>query len=375
MSVLSAENKQLLDSSVDKYLADHYAFEDRKNLVESGLGYSQQHWRQFADLGWLSIPFAEELGGIGGSIPDTLYIMQAFGKALVVEPFVSSVGLAGQAIALGTNAGLREAVIPEIISGASVACVAFEEPGSRGNPGCVALKAEKNGSRYRLTGEKISVINAPQARYIAVSARTSGALTDREGISLFLLDTDKQGLAMESYRTLDGHRAANIAFDALVGEEQLLTEEGAGYPLLDKVVQQGILMLCAEAVGIMGALLEVTREYTSTRKQFGMPLAGFQVLRHRMADMYIAYQGASSLLSETVAQLENGKLLSGAAISVLKVQVNKAARYIGDSAIQLHGGIGMTDELNVGHYVKRLVAISLMFGNTDFHLKRIWDAA
>ena len=374
MSLLTEDNKNLLDASVEKYLAQNYAFDRRQKLVASEVGYGDANWQTFADLGWLAIPFPEDQGGVGGDVYDTLRLMNAFGKWLVVEPFVSSVGLVGQAIGLSSNKALKESVLTEIIAGQAIACLASEEQDSRGNPCNVSLTAEKKADAYRLKGSKVAVMNAPQARYILLSARTGGEQCERQGVSLFLIDADSDGVALTSYPTVDGHRAANIQVDLMVPASQMLTAEGEGSALLEQVVHQGLVMLCAEAVGIMKSLLDDTIEYTSARKQFGMPLAAFQVLRHRMANMYIAYESASCLLTKTLSDIEAADKPMSAIVSALKVQTNQSGRYIGDSAIQLHGGIGMTDELKVGHSVKRLIAINMILGNSDYHLKQLWSS-
>ncbi|NKI15907.1 pimeloyl-CoA dehydrogenase small subunit [Spongiibacter sp. KMU-166] len=374
MTALNTELKQQLDDTIAQFLDNEYDFPARQSLVASEEGYSREHWRAFAELGWLGIPFAEQHGGIGGAFTDTLEMMRLFGKHLVVEPFASTVGMVGGAIAQGSNRHLKEECLSRLIAGEVIGALAMEEPGSRGNPALVNMTAQPlaKGGEYRLRGEKICVLNAPQADFLLVSARTSEEQSDTDGISLFLVETDREGVQLTSYPTVDGHRAANIKFDVELGLENMLSEEGQGYPLLIQAVDNGLLMLCAEAVGIMEALLDTTVEYTNTRKQFGVPLSTFQVLRHRMADMFIEYQRTSALLDTVVLSQSAGGSVDRRSLHLLKAQVGHSGRLVGDAAIQLHGGMGMTDELIVGHYVKRLIAIGQLLGNVNFHLQQAW---
>ena len=377
---LNTELKQQLDDTIEQFLNKQYDFPARQSLVVSREGYSREHWRAFAELGWLGIPFAEQYGGIGGAFTDTLTMMRLFGRHLVLEPVVSTVGMVGSAIAQGTNQRLKEECLPRLIAGEVIGALALEEPGSRGNPAFVSVTAQPldpaeghaQGGGYRLRGEKICVLNAPQADYLLVSARTSGEQLDTDGISLFLVEAGREGVQLNSYPTVDGHRAANISLDVELGPESMLTAAGQGYPVLAQAVDNGLLMLCAEAVGIMQALLDTTVEYTNTRKQFGVPLSTFQVLRHRMVDMFIEYQRTNALLDAVVLSLPAGAIVDRRSLHLLKAQVGHSGRIVGDAAIQLHGGMGMTDELIVGHYVKRLVAIGQLLGNADVHLQQAW---
>jgi alkylation response protein AidB-like acyl-CoA dehydrogenase len=384
MAALNTELKQQLDDTIEQFLSKQYDFPARQSLVVSQEGYSKEHWRTFAELGWLGIPFAEQYGGIGGAFTDTLKLMHLFGRHLVLEPVVSTVGMVGSAIELGTNQRLKEECLPRLIAGEVIGALALEEPGSRGNPAFVGVTAQPldhaaghaqgaaPGGGYHLRGEKICVLNASQADYLLVSARTSGAQLNTDGISLFLVEAGREGVQLTTYPTVDGHRAANIMLDVELGPESMLSEAGQGYPILAHAVDNGLLMLCAEAVGIMQALLDTTVEYANTRKQFGVPLSTFQVLRHRMVDMFIEYQRTSALLDAVALSLPAGAIVDRRSLHLLKAQVGHSGRIVGDAAIQLHGGMGMTDELIVGHYVKRLVAIGQLLGNADFHLQQAW---
>ena len=305
---------------------------------------------------------------------DTVAMLQLFGKSLVVEPLISTIGLVGAALESGANDALKETVLPQLIAGEAVASLAWEESDSRGNPACVSTSVEPLAEGFRLRGEKVMVLNGCQADYLLVSARSDGNPFDENGISLFLVDSNAPGVSVQAFPTVDGHRAANISFDVVVPADRILTEQGDGYAALKQAINSGILMLCSEAIGIISALLDTTVEYTSARKQFGVPLAVFQVLRHRMADMYIAYQQASALLDVVVEEAVADDPNFEQSLIALKAFVGQAGKQVADDAIQLHGGMGMTDELNVGHYAKRLFVINQLFGNTDVQLKQLWQS-
>ena len=375
MLFLAPDLKKQLEATVEKFLSERYGFEQRQEIVASDTGYCANNWQQFAELGWLSVPFEEQYGGANGNVFDTIDMLKMFGRALVVEPFISTLGLVGTAIQASDNQHWKEALIPQFISGEKIGALAFEEMGSRGNPACIRTTAVPEGNGYRLQGKKIAVLNAPQADVLLVSARTSGELTDRTGISLFLIPLDQAGITLEAYTTVDGHRAANIEFDLQVSEEALLTDAGEGYPVLSRAIEHGMLMLSAEAIGIMQMLLDTTVEYTNTRHQFKVPLSTFQVLRHSMADMFVELHRADALLENLAEQLSAGNGYSETQLRILKAQVARSGRTVGASAIQLHGGMGMTDELIVGHAVKRLATISQLLGNADFHLKQLWSSS
>lgn len=372
MNLLSNDQRQLLNNTINKYFSEDYDFDSRQSLANSDLGYSAHHWSCFAEFGWLSIPFSESLGGLGGTTVDLAHLTRAMGSSLAVEPLLSTVVLAGQLIANGTNESVKDRVISEIISGESIAALAFEEPQSNGNFTNVKVAAVAEGQQIRITGEKISVLNAPQTRYIIVSVRMSGKAMDGDGIGLVLIDTELVELNMTEYKTVDGHQAANIQFDTLIGTEYVIAGSNRAMALLTNAVTQAILLTSAEAIGIMQYLLDTTTQYVTERKQFGVPLTSFQVLRHKLADMMIALHSAESLLEDLLHQFSLEGALSQENCSILKVKIGSAGRLIADTAIQLHGGMGMTDELKVGHGAKRLLVIDAIFGNADFHLRQIW---
>ena len=373
MPFLTEDVRQLLNDNAAKFLADNYSFENRSALLQSGQPGAPENWQQFAELGWLAIPFAENVGGSGGDVVDTLGLLRLFGKALVLEPFVSSIGLAGQAVQASTNEVLKADILPLLAAGKATASLAYEEQHSRGNPAYVNTTAVKTAGGYRLQGVKVVVAGAAQASHIVVSARVEGQVADTQGIAVFLVDTGSDGISLTPFPTVDGLQAANVRLDLQVPAERLLADTGQGLALLQYAINQGLLMLAAEAAGIMQALVELSVDYLNTRKQFAVPLATFQVLRHRLVDMYIAWQGSEHLLARIEADIRGERADMPLAVSLLKARVGAAARYVGQQAIQLHGGVGMTDELNIGHYVKRLLVIEMSLGNADWHLQQVWQ--
>ncbi|ASK35632.1 pimeloyl-CoA dehydrogenase small subunit [Alcanivorax sp. N3-2A] len=369
MSTLNAEARALLDHSVERYLRQHYDFPARRRIAAGAAGYSPDHWQRFAELGWLGIPFTEADGGLGGTPADTLGLMRAFGEALVVEPYLAVVGLAGQALARVADTATASGLLAALVAGQARPALAWEEAGSRGNPALVSVRAHHQGGQWRLNGDKIGVPHGAQATHLLVSARHAGEAAETHGVDLFLLDPAAGGVTLTGYPTVDGHRAANLTLDDAPARP--LTDDAQAVALLRQVLDQAILMATAEATGIMQTLLDKTLDYTRTRHQFGVPIASFQVLQHRLADMYIACTGTAHLLEHTLTGWRpHGDNQTAAAL--LKVRLNQAGRYLGQQAIQLHGGIGMTDELDVGHYFKRLTALGVQFGGDDYFLRRIW---
>jgi alkylation response protein AidB-like acyl-CoA dehydrogenase len=366
-----SDEQQLLRDSIQKLLRDQYKFDARRKTVASEEGWSRKQWAAFSELGLLAAPLPEEFGGLGAGPLATMIIMQEFGRNLVVEPFFETVVLAGGLIeAAGTDAQ-RKDLLPEIAAGNSTWALAWSEQGSRYALHNVATTARRQGDDFVLTGTKAAVIAAPWADKLIVSARTSGERRDADGVSLFIVDRQSSGLHLQSFRTMDGRRAAEILLrDVRVPAGQMLGGEGEGVAILEACRDRAIAALCAEAVGAMTELNSATLEYTKTRKQFGVALGTFQVLQHRMVDMFIALEESISLtqhLNLTLAADEPGasKLASGA-----KSKIGDAARFIGEQAVQLHGGMGMSDELNVGHYFKRIAAINIQFGDPAYHLMR-----
>jgi len=368
MDIQFTEEQELLRSSVQRLLRDHYDFEARRKIVASEEGFSRKQWDAFAELGLLAAPFSENAGGLGGGPLATMIIMHEFGRHLVVEPFVETVVLAGGLIEHMGTPEQQQNFIPGIIDGSKIWALAWTERASRFDFAHVATRARREGSEYVLTGAKTMVIAVPWADYLIVSARTSGDDRDRRGISLFVVDRRATGLDLQSFKTIDGRRAAEISLREVRG--QLLGREGDGVATLEAGRDRAIGALCAEAVGAIGELNSATLDYSKTRKQFGTTIGSFQVLQHRMVDMFIAHQEALSLMQHLNLSLAAGdtglpRLASGA-----KSKIGYAGRFVADQAVQLHGGMGMTDELNVGHYFKRISSINIQFGDPAFHVLR-----
>lgn len=368
MDIQCTEEQELLRSSVQRLLRDQYDFDTRRKIVASEEGFSREHWKAFAELGLLAAPFSEAAGGLGGGPLSTMIIMQEFGRHLVVEPFVETVALAGGLIEhLGTPEQ-KQGFIPGIIDGSKIWALAWTEKASRFDFANVTTRARREGNEYVLSGEKTVVIAAPWADYLIISARTSGDDYDRGGVSLFVVDRRAVGVGLQSFKTIDGRRAAEIGLRDVPG--QLLGREGEGVAALEACRDRAIGALCAETVGAMGELNSATLEYSKTRKQFGATIGSFQVLQHRMVDMFIAHQEALSLMQHLNLSLDAGdgglsRLASGA-----KSKIGYAGKFVADQAVQLHGGMGMTDELNVGHYFKRISSINIQFGDPAFHVLR-----
>jgi alkylation response protein AidB-like acyl-CoA dehydrogenase len=371
MDIQLTEEQELLRGSLQRLLRDHYDFDARRKIVATDEGWSRKHWSAFAELGLCAAPFQESSGGLGGGPLATMIVMREFGRNLVVEPFLETVVLAGGLIEDIGSQTQRKVFLPQIMAGESIWALAWAEGRSRYDFNNVATTARRQGEVYVLNGTKTTVIGAPWADKLIVSARTSGEPRDRSGVSLFVVDRRSANLHLQSFKTIDGRRAAEITLmNVEVPASQVLGTEGEGVAALEACRDRAIAALCAEAVGAMSELNSVTLEYAKTRKQFGVALGTFQVLQHRMVDMFIALEEAISLtqhlnLSLATGEPHGSKLASGA-----KSKVGYAARFIAEQAIQLHGGMGMSDELNVGHYFKRIASINIQFGDPTYHLMR-----
>jgi alkylation response protein AidB-like acyl-CoA dehydrogenase len=368
MDIQFTEEQELLRSSVQRLLRDQYDFDRRRKIVASEEGWSRKQWAAFAELGLLAAPFSEDVGGLGGGPLSTMIIAQEFGRHLVVEPFVETIVLAGGLIEHAGSEEQKQALIPDIIAGTSVWALAWTEKGSRFDPANVTTAARREGQDYVLTGEKTAVIAASWADHLIVSARTSGHRHDRGGVSLFVVNRRAANLHLQSFKTIDGRRAAEISLRDVRG--RLLGKEGEGVAALEACRDRAIGALCAEAIGVMGELNSATLEYSKTRKQFGATIGSFQVLQHRMVDMFIAHQEALSLTQHLNLSLSTGETGISRLASGAKSKIGYAGRFIADQAVQLHGGMGMTDELNVGHYFKRISSINIQFGDPAYHVLR-----
>jgi pimeloyl-CoA dehydrogenase small subunit len=367
-----SEEQTLLQDSVARFIQNDYSFEARQKLVAGELGFSADNWRTFAELGWLGVPFSEDDGGFGGGAVESMLMLEQFGKGLVIEPYLATVVLAGGALKIAGSAEQKTTHLAGIIDGSVQAALAFAEPQGRYNLADLTTAARRDGDGWVLDGYKAVVLNGPAADLLVVSARTSGEQRDQDGVSLFLVPADAAGIERRDYPTVDGFRASEITFSGVpVGADAVLGEADQGLAILEQVIDEGILAVAAEAVGAMEVLYKATVEYCKTREQFGQPIGKFQVLQHRMVDMFMEHEQSKSLLYMAAMRLDEGYGPEARkAVSALKVQVGKSGRCVGQGAIQLHGGMGLTDELSVGHYFKRLTTIDSLFGNVDFHLKR-----
>jgi len=368
MDIQFTEEQELLRSSVQRLLRDQYDFEARRKIVASEEGFSRKQWAAFAELGLLAAPFSEGAGGLGGGPLSTMIVMHEFGRHLVVEPFVETVVLSGGLIEHAGSQEQQQSFIPDIIDGSKIWTLAWTEKASRFDLAHVATRARREGSDYVLTGAKTAVIAAPWADYLIVSARTSGDDRERSGVSLFVVDRRATGVDLQSFKTIDGRRAAEVSLRDVRG--QLLGVEDEGVAALEACRDRAIGALCAEAVGAIGELNSATLEYSKTRKQFGTTIGSFQVLQHRMVDMFIAHQEALSLMQHLSLSLSDGDAGLSRLASGAKSKIGYAGKFVADQAVQLHGGMGMTDELNVGHYFKRLSSINIQFGDPAFHVLR-----
>ncbi len=364
-----SEEQTMIQDSIVRFVADNYALDQRTATVAQEHGFSAQHWRQFAELGWLSIPFAEEHGGFGGGPVDTMVIMQEVGRGLVAEPFLPTVLLFGGLLQAGASAELQSDYIPQIIAGELQGAFAYLERQSRYEIADMKTRAKQDGVSWVLSGEKTVVLNGGAANKIVVAARTSGDQADQSGITLFLVDAAADGLERTRYRMTDGREAANISLSDVTAEA-VIGGVGEGYALMASVIDDARLAVSAEALGAMESLNAQTLEYLKTRKQFGVAIGSFQALQHRMVDLFAACENTKSLLYRTVCLTLAGDEDACRSLLALKVKAGRAGRLVGGEAIQMHGGMGMTNELSVGFYVKRLMIINTLFGDADYHQQK-----
>ena len=364
-----SDEQTLLQESLSKFIQNDYGFDDRQKSAAHEQGFDAANWKQFAELGWLGMPFSEADGGYGGSAIDTMLMQEQFGRGLMIEPFLPTVILAGGAIKIAGDAGQKAKYLAGIIDGSMQGALAYAEPQGRFNLADLTTSATSAGEGFALTGHKSVVLNGPSADFFVVSARTSGAQRDDAGVSLFIVDASASGIDRRDYPTVDALRASEVTFDNTPAV--LLGDKDQGLAALQQVIDEATLAIGAEAVGCMEVLYKDTVEYCKPREQFGQPIGKFQVLQHRMVDMFMEYEQSKSLMFMAAMRLDEGYSAEAQkAVSAFKVQIGKSGRFVGQNAVQLHGGMGMTEELNIGHYFKRLTMIDTMFGNVDFHLKR-----
>ncbi len=366
------EEQQLLANSVQQFIAREYTFEARRAIVESEPGYSEQVWSSLADMGLLGLPFSSQAGGFGGGAVDLMPVMAAIGEGLLVEPYLATVGLGGQVIARGGNQAQQQAILPALIAGRCKLAFAQTERGARYDLAHVGCRASTSANGYVIEGEKCMVLHGPSADRLIVSARTAGQETDPDGISLFLVDRNAPGVSLNSYKTLDNLRAADIRFSATaVPADALIGAEGQALELIEEVTDYAIALLCAETVGAVKFANDATLDYLKTRKQFGVPIGSFQALQHRMVDMMITYEQVKSMACLACVKVDSAEAAERKrVIAAAKIKISDACRHISQEAVQLHGGMGMTEELKVSHTFRRLTTLSQTFGDAEHHLER-----
>jgi len=366
------EEQQLLKDSVDRFVRENYEFETRRKTAATSEGFTDDNWKQMAELGWLAVALPEEFGGIGGGATETMVIMEGFGRGLVLEPFFATVVLGANLIQQAGNDVQKEDLLPKLAEGNLKLCFAYAERQARFDLNDIETKAEKSGAGYTINGAKGVVFGAAAADKIIVAARTSGDTRDTNGITLFIVDSDAAGVSRRDYVTNDALRASEIAFEnVFVDASAVLGVADNGYSVIERVAEFAVAALCAEAVGCMDVLKEETNEYIKTREQFGQPIGKFQVLQHRMVDILINCEEARSMAYVATAMMDSDDAEERArSVAAAKAQIGKSARFVGQNSIQMHGGMGMTDEMKVGHYFKRLTMIDLTFGDQDYHTKR-----
>jgi len=370
------EEQLALQDTLRRWIARDYDFERRRALAASPLGYSEAAWASYADLGLLAVPFPEEFGGLGGNGVDVMAVMELVGEGLLLEPYLSTVVLCGGLLRDAASKSVQAALLPEIAAGKLQIALAAYEAAGRYDLAHVACKAEKVGDVWRLRGRKTVVLDAPSANYLLVSGRSGGATTDAGGVSLFLVPRDAPGLSVHAYPTQSGSRAGDVQLDDVsVDDAAVIGVPGQALGILERAVDRAAAALCAEALGIVIALNQATLGYLKSRKQFGVPIGTFQALQHRMAEIYIAAEQVRSMaiVAAVNADAEDPATRSRA-IAGAKAYVGQASRFIGQQAVQMHGAMGIVDELNVSHYFKRLTLIDLTFGDADYHLARYSDS-
>ena len=365
------EEQTLIQGQVEQFIQRDYDWESRQSLILTDSGYSLDNWNTFAELGWLGISISDDSGGFGGSSVDTMILMEEFGKGLVLEPFLETVVMCAELIDKAGTLEQKKDVLTDVVEGKIQLALAYAEPQSRFNLADVMTEAKLESDNFILNGFKSVVMNGPNANKFIISARTSGDQRDESGISLFLVDAEVSGLSSRDYQTVDNRRASELTLESVVIPRScLIGELDEGFMVLDAAIDRSILAISAEAVGAMEVLYKTTVEYTKTREQFGTPIGKFQVLQHRMVDMFMEYEQCKSLLYMATMKHDEDSADAKKAISGLKYQIGNASKFIGQQSVQLHGGMGVTDELNVGHYFKRLTTIGTIFGNSDYHLKK-----
>jgi pimeloyl-CoA dehydrogenase small subunit len=371
-----SEEQRLLKESVDGLLTDAYDFEARKKYMKEKGGWSKAIWGKLAEQGLLGLPFAEADGGFGAGAVETMIVMEALGKALVLEPYLATVVIGGGFLRHGGSAVQKNTHIEGIIDGSKTLAFAQLEKNSRYDLGDISTSAKKKGQGWVIDGEKFVVVNGENADTLIVTARTKGGQRDKTGVGVFLVPANARGVAKKGYPTQDGLHAADITLTGVeVSSDAAIGDPENALALVERVVDEARTAMCAEAVGAMDESLKTTVEYLKTRKQFGVAIGSFQSLQHRAADMFVAVEQARSMsMFATMATDFDDPKERSKAVAAAKVQIGKSGKFVGQQSIQLHGGIGMTQEAKIGHYFKRLSMIENTYGDTDFHLRRVTEA-
>jgi alkylation response protein AidB-like acyl-CoA dehydrogenase len=369
MDFNTTDEQTMLREMVSRYFADTYSFDNRMKTVHAGKGWNPAVWQAFAEeLGILGAPFSEAHGGLGGGAVENMIVMEEIGRALVIEPYMSTVVIGGGFLK-AAGGGNADAVIPQIVGGQVLIAFAHAEPQGRYDLGDLRTTAKKDGADYVINGHKSVVRDAPFATHYIVTTRTAGGQRDRDGVSVFILPADTAGITRRDYPTVDGSMASEVYFENVrAGADQLLGDADNGLPLVERVVDEATAAICAEACGALRILHATTLDYAKQRKQFGKPISEFQSLQHRMVDMFMEVEQAVSITLMATLKLDTPE--RAAAVSAAKSKVGKACKFVGQNAVQIHGGIGISNELAVGHYFKRSTMIEGQFGSVDHHLRR-----
>jgi len=367
------EEQRLLRDSIDRLLADHYTFEKRRGYLAEPEGWSRALWSQYAELGLLGLPFPETHGGFGGGGIEIMLVMEAFGRALALEPYLATIVLAGTALRLAGSDAQQAMLLPQVGEGSRLLAFAHGERQARYDLPDVLTKATRKGEGWVIDGAKSVVLHGDSADTLIVSARTSGDRNDTGGITLFLVNGNANGVARRSYTLRDGIKAAEITLSGVeIGAETMLGEVGGAFPVIERVVEAGIAAMAAEAVGAMETMQAMTLEYLKTRQQFGQPIGRNQALQHRATEMFVALEQGRSLAMLAAMTIDEPDPAERARnLSMVEAGIRKAARFVSQNAVQLHGGIGMTEEYAVGHYFRRVMVIEHTFGDTAHHLSRL----
>jgi alkylation response protein AidB-like acyl-CoA dehydrogenase len=370
-----SEEQLALQDTLQRFISRDYDFDKRRKFSASSLGYSAEAWSQFAELGLLALPFPEDFGGLGGNAVDIMLVMEQFGQGLLLEPYLSTVVICGGLIRDAASEPMKRKLLPEIAAGTIKLSLAAYEAAGRYELSYVGCTAQESGASWRLSGRKTVVLDGGSADYYLVSARSSGKLSERDGISLFLVPRDAKGLTAAAYPTQSGARAADLQLENVtLGADALIGAPSKGWALIERAVDRANAALCAEALGIINALNQATLNYLKTRKQFGVAIGTFQALKHKMADMLIAAEQSRSMAIIAAVHADSHDAADRhRAVSAAKAYIGQAGRLVGQHAVQMHGGMGVVDELIVSHYFKRLTMIDLSFGDADYHLASFSD--